>query len=156
MRDTGPMRAAVFGSWSHQASLVKLGAEAEGPHPCWRRAAAERAAADCVAAEPSAARAHAALRCTRPLRGAQLPAACSRACASLEYRLRRSGCEIAWRQARGRQGGGRVEGGPARNGRTQRSSPLGHLCCVCCGLLLCARACACVQLTWGHGLTKRR
>ena len=71
MRDTGPMRAAVFGSWSHQASLVKLGAEAEGPHPCWRRAAAERAAADCVAAEPSAARAHAALRCVSPLRGAQ-------------------------------------------------------------------------------------
>ena len=107
MRDTGPMRAAVFGSWSHQASLVKLGAEAEGPHPCWRRAAAERAAADCVAAEPSAARVHAALRCTIPLRGAQLPAACSRACASLEYRLRRSGCEIAWR----RHAGGSVEGG---------------------------------------------
>ena len=110
MRDTGPMRAAVFGSWSHQASLVKLGAEAEGPHPCWRRTAAERAAADCVAAEPSAARAHAALRCASPLRGAQLPAACSLACASLEYLLRRSGCEIAWR----RHAGGRVEGGPRR------------------------------------------
>ena len=36
-----------------------------------------------------------------------------------------------------------MEGGPARNGRTQRSSPLGHLCCVCCGLLLCARARVC-------------
>ena len=113
MRDTGPMRAAVFGSWSHQASLAKLGAEAEGPHPCWphpcwRRAAAERAAADCVAAEPSAARVHAALRCARPLRGAQQPAACSLACASFEYLLRRSGCEIAWAQACGRQGGGRA------------------------------------------------
>ena len=130
MRDTGPMRAAVFGSWSHQASLVKLGAEAEGPHPCWRRAAAERAAADCVAAGPSAARVHAALRCASPLRGAQQPAACSLACASFEYLLRRSGCEIAWlglglglglglrrsgcEIAWRRHAGGRVEGGPGR------------------------------------------
>ena len=119
MRDTGPMRAAVFGSWSHQGSAgrllcgeggraAKLGAEAEWPPPWWRRAAAERAAADCVAAEPSAARAHAALRWASPLRGAQLPAACSLACASFEYRLRRSGCEIAWGYERGRQGGGRA------------------------------------------------
>ena len=127
MRDTGPMRAAVFGSWSHQASLVKLGAEAEGPHPCWRRAAAERAAADCVAAEPSAARAHAALRCASPLRGAQQPAACSRACASFEYRLRRSGCEIAWAQARGRQGGGRQGGGRQGGGRVEAGWREGQL-----------------------------
>ena len=155
MRDTGPMRAAVFGSWSHQASLVKLGAEAEGPHPCWRRAAAERAAADCVAAEPSAARAHAALRCASPLRGAQLPAACSRACASLEYLLRRSGCEIAWR----RHAGGRVEGG-WREGQLEMAARsarrLWGTSAVCVAGFCCARVHACVQLTWGHGLTKRR
>ena len=52
---------------------------------------AERAATDCVAADPSAARAHALLRWARPLRGAQLPEACSLACAAFEYELRRSG-----------------------------------------------------------------
>ena len=174
MRDTGPMRAAVFGSWSHQASLAKLGAEAEGPHPCWqhpcwRRAAAERAAADCVAAEPSAARVHAALRCASPLRGAQQPAACSRACASFEYRLRRSGCEIAWAQARGRQGGGRQGGGRQGGGRVEagwREGQLGMAArsarrlwgtsAVCVAGFCCARVHACLQLTCGHGLTKRR
>ena len=102
----GPMRAGVFGSLSHQARdgplfcgdtgrAPKLGADAELLQAWWRRTAAERAATDCVATEPSAggaiARAHAALRVERPFRGAQLPAECSLACATFEYELRRSG-----------------------------------------------------------------
>jgi hypothetical protein len=102
VRDNGPMRAGVSGSWSHQARdgplfcgdggrAPKLGADAELLQAWWWRTAAERAATDCVAADPSAARAHALLRWARPLRGAQLPEACSLACAAFEYELRRSG-----------------------------------------------------------------
>jgi hypothetical protein len=102
VRDNGPMRAGVSGSWSHQARdgplfcgdggrAPKLGADAELLQAWWWRTAAERAATDCVAADPSAARAHALLRWARPFRGAQLPEACSLACAAFEYELRRSG-----------------------------------------------------------------
>ena len=157
MRDTVPMRAAVFGSWSHQGSdgrlffgegrATKLGAEAEWPPPWWRRTAAERAAADCVAAEPSAARAHAPLRWARPLRGAQLPEACSLACASFEYTLRRSGCETAWGQARERQGEGRARSEWPHAALVASGGGLGLASGVGLGLgillLLCARACVC-------------
>ena len=103
------MRAGVSGSLSHQARdgppfcgdggrAPKLGADAEFLQAWWRRTAAERAATECVAARPSAggAIAHALLRWARPFRGAQLPAACSLACAAFEYELRRSGREFAW------------------------------------------------------------
>ena len=157
----GPMRAGVSGSLSHQASdgpllcgdggrAPKLGADAEFLQAWWRRTAAERAATDCVAATPSAggAIARAVLRWARPFRGAQLPAACSLACAAFEYELRRSGREFAWGAGTREQGlrEGKV-GMAARSARRVSGAKgvdsWGRERRGAATLVPCARACVC-------------